>query len=336
MQHFKPKGTVSLDPGYLSRAVMRAEPLNTDPLTMQRLTLMGSYLSGLVRAKNLVLEQKPEVVLFPLRGAWPLAKGMQLAASLERQSSRLPLFKYPPFSSHYFSKRTEIDRDVVFHNKQQVISEFMASLKRHLGKGGRPKLMVIDEVLSGSSLTGTYGVARAFMQNTYGKGNYELTVVGICDQSHILFRAGQSRPEQLLELAREGFVAFTDKNLHGGIAAGTKGPRDIEASKGFPGNFLFTGKDIVPLVKEGRVRFKNPIFNALVSGDKIIPITVGRLFTTDSKKFLYGMSKGTREIGGTSEDYPVYSASSFDPEVQRNLQRLLDGFENILSFSEKQ
>ncbi|MFH1470987.1 MAG: hypothetical protein ABIF01_04515 [Candidatus Micrarchaeota archaeon] len=331
MQGTKLVRAFNQSPDVAPRAILRKEPESSDILSQHRLMVVGSYLSGLIRAKDRIIEEKPGAVLFPLRGAWPLAKTIQLAASIDRQSSQLPTFKYPPFSSHYFSKRTSAMGDI-FSNKRQIVFSYMQDVGALLERAGNRKLMVIDEVLSGSSLTGTYELARAFLNQTYGK-SFELTVVGICDQTHIAFSSPkEARAEQVLELSQRGEIVFGNSKIIHLIKSGRMTPGSLRLLSDFnSGKYFFTNETTAALVRSGEISFRNPRFNALVKEGKIDPIIVAKLFTTDSKHFLYGLQKSSRVINGEIAEFPVYSAGAFDKRVYANMQLLLKSMENILS-----
>ncbi|MEW6328778.1 MAG: hypothetical protein AB1468_01540 [Candidatus Micrarchaeota archaeon] len=290
---------------------------------------------GLIKAKEMIIEEKSDLALFPLRGAWPIAKVIQLAASLERQSSELPVFKYPPFSSHYFSKRVAVDKGLVFKNKKEIFSEYLNEIKNFFDTRGiaRPKFVLVDEVLSGSSVTGTYKLLNRFMKKTYGKGNYELITLAICDKSHIRFTPPNgTKKEQVMRLVREGKLAFYDAELNkkiieGRINSDELGMNHEYLSKGY----YFIEREFLSLLKNGEVGFKNEEFNNLAVDGKITPVLVNKLFTTDSKDFLYGLKKTIRQLPSAQIDFPAYTGASFSPDVFKKLQALMRDIETYLA-----
>ncbi len=306
-----------------------------DRATITHVRNTVSYMFGLTRAKERLTEEKSDLALFPLRGAWPLAKVIQLAASLEGQSSKLPIFKYPPFSSHYFSKRVAVDKGLVFKNREEIFSKYLDEIKDFFDKRGitRPKLILVDEVLSGSSITGTYKLLNRFMKKTYGKDSHELITLAICDKSHIRFTPSNGmKKEQVMRLVREGKLAFYDAELNkkiieGRITSDELGMNHEYLSKGY----YFIEREFLSLLKNGEVSFKNEEFNNLVVEGKITPILVNKLFTTDSKDFLYGLKKTIRQLPRAQIDFLAYTGESFSPDVFKKLQALMRDIETYLA-----
>ncbi len=309
------------------RTFERVEPMVSEPIKAYQTANTIGYVSGLLVAKDHIIERKPDVVLFPLRGAWPFAKVIQLSASLENSSSKLPVFKYPPFSSHYFTKHRSEQSDI----RDTTVSGYLDGLHLFLKKTavGKPKIMVVDEVLSGSSLTGTHLALTSSLDRKYGKGNYELTIIAMCDRSHIQFVSSvKPKADQIVDLVKKGEIVFINQELNKKIMGGSIRPKELEITDEFSSNaFVFLGADMRSMVASGEVTFKNDQFNKLVREGKILPIAVGSLFTTDSKTFLYDLRKTMRQ-GSTM---PSYNSLSFDQRVFRNMQVLLQNAQNLMS-----
>ncbi|MEW6328581.1 MAG: hypothetical protein AB1468_00540, partial [Candidatus Micrarchaeota archaeon] len=259
-----------------------------DVAVQKRLENEQSYLDVFKKLKEGVAQENPDVVLFPARGAQIFKKGVHLIASLDRESGRLPVFKEPPFSGDYFRKA-----GVSEAQKAQQLEAYMKSVVDALPRGVKPKIMLVDEAKSGSSIAGNYKFIDDFMRKTYGKNNYELEVIAVCEKPQIQFRqVGETRGEQMARLVKEGKIRFTNEELNSKIKSGKITPRELESNHDFLGKeYAFNENAVSDMLKDGEIFFKSEKFNQLILEGKIRPVIINRLFTSDRELFLYSLSE---------------------------------------------
>ncbi len=272
-----------------------------DVAVQKRLENEQSYLDVFKELKEDITQENPDVVLFPARGARIFKKGVNLITSLDRESGKLPVFKEPPFSGDYFRKA-----GVSETQKAQQLETYMKSVVEALPRGVKPKIMLVDEAKSGSSIVGNYKFVDDFMRKTYGKNNYELEVIAVCEKPQIQFRqAGETRGEQMARLVKEGKVKFTNEELNMKIKSGKITPKELESNHDFLGKgYAFNENAVLDMLKDREIFFKSEKFNQLIIEGKIKPVIINRLFTSDNELFLYPLSeKPGGGVGYTKESY---------------------------------
>ncbi|MFH1470988.1 MAG: hypothetical protein ABIF01_04520 [Candidatus Micrarchaeota archaeon] len=295
------------------------------------LTSDMSLMSGFAKTKDLLIDAQPDLVLFPLTGAWPIARSIRLMASVERQSSQLPQFSYPPFSSHIYSSRTLKKGAAVFEGKREILGDYMEDfVRKPLAEKGveKPKIVIIDEVKSGSSLRGHYQNVNAYMKKTYGKGNYEIEFIGICDKNSIKLkpRAGETKSDLVIRLVKEGKMEFTDQSLNSKIRAGEISGTELSELPDFKYlRYEFKEESFQALIRGGDVFFGNEEFSRLVAEGEIKTIMVDNLFTVDAD-YAYSLSRVQNPDGSVR---PAYSGDSYDPELSWSQQNLYQRMERL-------
>ena len=170
-----------------------------------------SYFKAIGRIERLLARSNADVVILPLRSGLLLGRMIRLISSLKRESGKLPLFSYPPLSTHYFTCDTPLapfDFD-----KQETYKEYFKHLKRILEKRGaaKPHIILIDDVKSGCVLTDRYIRLKLFLKE--GFSEHKLTVIGLCDRRFVEFEGNADEHHSLNELVREGKAKFIKKGL---------------------------------------------------------------------------------------------------------------------------
>ncbi len=280
-----------------------------------------SLLRSFSETTERIISEKPDMVMFPLTGAWTFARSVRLIASLDGNTSKLPPFKYPPFSAHAFSKRTAKKGQPIFENRDQVVQEYLIKhVKQAMAEKGvkKPKIMVVDEVRSGSSVRGLYLTLDKFLKDTFGEGNYELVVTGLCDKNivDLTMHKESSYAAQAIRLVKEKKMRFLDEQLNSEILTGKVTPEQLNANSDFRSKRYEFTESISLLAREGEITFKDSEFNNLVKEGKIDAFQVDNLFTVDSD-FAYRLSET-----GIDGKTPGYSAESFDKDVMERQQDL--------------
>jgi hypoxanthine phosphoribosyltransferase len=149
--------------------------------------LHGAYLS--------IVSQKPDAIIAPLRGAEILVKSMNLFANLDQNSSMMPIIYYPKtgqihanvlsnkvksVGSAYEPSITESEQK---REMRRIVDKIIARHKLTKHPGKRIIVTVVDEVVSGGSLTQTIRMLEDIFAEKVGKYNFRLdyNVVAIAD-----------------------------------------------------------------------------------------------------------------------------------------------------------
>jgi len=142
-----------------------------------------------------ILETKPHYILVPFRGAEPILRGVQLLASLDHNSSKMP--RVIPLMIG------EIDRAKSDHpysfSEEEKRADIMKRLKRlTLPEGSLflspPKLLLIDEVQKGGSMSKNFGYIESALKKL--RITAELSGIAVAE-------TGKSRHQRFSALERE-------------------------------------------------------------------------------------------------------------------------------------
>ncbi len=139
---------------------------------------------------RIILASRPDAIIAPLRGAEPLIKSVQLLASLEGKSKRIPPVHYPrtgeQTAERVFRKeriRDSFAADMVkamtdAQKEKELPKIFEKIIERH--KKGHPKILLLDEVFQGGSIVGTL---KRLDSCNYLRGNRaKIFAIGIANE----------------------------------------------------------------------------------------------------------------------------------------------------------
>jgi len=143
-----------------------------------------------------ILEARPQYILVPFRGAEPILRGVQLLASLDRNSSKMP--RVIPLMIG------EIDREISDHPYSFSEEEKRADIMKRLGRLKLPighpsfsipaRLLIIDEVQKGGSMSKNFGYVESALKKL--RVVAELSGIAIAE-------TGKKRHERFSALERE-------------------------------------------------------------------------------------------------------------------------------------
>ncbi len=154
---------------------------------------LNSFYDAVHQTYLSILKERPDYILVPFRGADPILKGVQLLASIDRNSSKMP--RVIPLLIG------EISREKSTHpysfREDEKIAEIGRRLQRLKGLKGTPKLIIVDEVQKGGSMSKNFG----YVENALRRMGIsaELSGIGIAE-------TGTPRHERFSVLEQQGKI----------------------------------------------------------------------------------------------------------------------------------
>ena len=145
--------------------------------------VMESFYAGIVRAYQLILETRPDVIVIPLRGAEPLWKFIRSLANSDRCSSELPLACHLRLGEYHALDGEgvyQIAGGAGFEDKEKFVRE---GLSRVLGRlnNPQPTVCILDEAFNGGSIVKNYALVHDYLGREWPTAEDRLFCIAISD-----------------------------------------------------------------------------------------------------------------------------------------------------------
>lgn len=143
---------------FVNKKLWRA--FKSEPYTYEELV---GYYKGIYKAYRSLIASKPDAIIVPLRGAFPLIRSVQFFASIEKKSNVLPKIYYSRTGQllaetpqRIFDKTVRNEAHAI--PEKQKLREFGSILKRIkvFSKKKIPHVVLFDEVFGGGSISKSY------------------------------------------------------------------------------------------------------------------------------------------------------------------------------------
>ncbi len=127
-----------------------------------------SFYEAMTALYKMILREKPDLVVWPLRGTWSFVKILRLIASYDAKSSFLPEFCQPKVGqvhSEEALKEGKLGRERAL-TQEEKLKQMHDALARHLSvlRKDSPKVFLVDEVLTGGAIFKNHELLRAALR----------------------------------------------------------------------------------------------------------------------------------------------------------------------------
>ncbi|MCD6478371.1 MAG: hypothetical protein J7L44_00620 [Candidatus Diapherotrites archaeon] len=141
-----------------------------------------SFYDAMYALYRMILEEKPDLVVWPLRGTWSFVRILRLIANAEKNSSALPKFCQPKIGQVHSEKelaegKMRSERALTQQEKMRLLHD---ALLRHpeVTKKDSPKIFLVDEVLTGGAIFKNYTLLKTVLRQI-GVRRPQIITVGI-------------------------------------------------------------------------------------------------------------------------------------------------------------
>jgi hypothetical protein len=141
-----------------------------------------SFYEAIYALYQMILKEKPDLVVWPLRGTWSFVRILRLIANGEKRSSELPKFCQPKIGQVHSEKglaegKLKSERALTQQEKWQLLRE---ALLRHqeVIKKESPKIFLVDEVLTGGAIFKNYSLLKSVLKQI-GVRRPQIITIGI-------------------------------------------------------------------------------------------------------------------------------------------------------------
>ncbi|GEM_PF-4351673 len=115
-----------------------------------------------------ILSEKPDLVVWPLRGTWSFVRILRLIASSEKNSSALPEFCQPKIGQVHSEEalalgRIKSERALTQEEKRRLLHDALMRHKRVMKKDN-PKIFLVDEVLTGGAIFKNHSLLKTVLR----------------------------------------------------------------------------------------------------------------------------------------------------------------------------
>jgi len=127
-----------------------------------------SFYRAIYSLYRTILSEKPDLVVWPLRGTWSFVRILRLIASSEKNSSALPEFCQPKIGQVHSADtlalgRLKSERALTQEEKLRLLHDSLIKHKRVMGKDN-PKIFLVDEVLTGGAIFKNHSLLKTVLR----------------------------------------------------------------------------------------------------------------------------------------------------------------------------
>lgn len=139
--------------------------------------LVESYYYAMLEARDYIIEQKPEYLIIPMRGAYPFMKAVYLLASLDKLGKYMPKPLSLPIGT---TRKLEKDHSIAYSGitkpeKIEIIKAKMGAVMDNIPYWG--SVLMLDEVINGGTIYSVYRMLNKYIKDN--RPDIQLKALGI-------------------------------------------------------------------------------------------------------------------------------------------------------------
>lgn len=141
-----------------------------------------SFYKAISSLYQMILREKPDLVIWPLRGTWSFVRILRLIASSEKMSSMLPEFCQPKLGQVHSEEallkgKLGHERALTQQEKMQLLHDALIKHPEVIKKDA-PKIFLVDEVLTGGAIFKNHDLLKTVLRQI-GVRRPKITTIGI-------------------------------------------------------------------------------------------------------------------------------------------------------------
>lgn len=141
-----------------------------------------SFYKAMYSLYQMILKEKPDLVIWPLRGTWSFVRILRLIANSEKMSSALPKFCQPKIGQVHSEEslvegKMRSERALTQQEKMQLLHDALIN-HRGILKKEAPKIFLVDEVLTGGAIFKNHSLLKTVLRQI-GVKRPQIVTIGI-------------------------------------------------------------------------------------------------------------------------------------------------------------